>query len=254
MHSSLLVPAAAPCVIFYHIGKAGGESIHHWADEAGVKLYTRYKQLDPNAAHPPSDRGIRRGVQQIYDAELIMGHWDLEPEYNRERKSRNLPIRKCLRFTMLRDPPKQLTSWLYFKYGNQTPEYFMDCIAETPRGICDVWPDNREPLCRALAAWGNCSHQEWGTCDVAAATRAIEQMDFVGFTERHDESIQALSFALNKTNIPFHSHHNHRTKYNAGFYAQTPELQEEIIRATQISQHVYEWALLRSTKLPDSLD
>lgn len=98
----------APCLIVYHVGKSGGETLHYWFLNQGLTLWTHYGSGGGEIFELSSDRFIDGAPKvSIHEADVIMGHF--RPFSNQGSfidimSSHNVTDRKCHQWTVLRDP------------------------------------------------------------------------------------------------------------------------------------------------------
>mmetsp|Transcript_31574 Transcript_31574/g.99599 ORF Transcript_31574/g.99599 Transcript_31574/m.99599 type:complete len:275 (-) Transcript_31574:67-891(-) len=261
------VGAGRPCLIVYHIGKAGGESIHAWVVRAGLKLWTHYDRGDDEIFARPSDRP--KGTRQlVHDADVIMGHFtpasDRRGRFVDALRRRNF-TRRCAEWTILRDPLDLQASMLAYLYGRH-PDVWNDCLAAptldgdgpcTHRTQYRRHPMLRDCLCHTFD--GQMDH--WNTynfkathstgpwpppCRYESAQRALEALDGVGFTESMNESViqpWVRHLGLSDRAPPYEA--THATRSNRGFDALSTQIQRTIAETSRDDILLYRWARRR---------
>ncbi len=81
-----------PCLILYHVGKAGGETLHQWFPSRGLKLWTHYGSAVGKRADIFTQRGDRGPYAPgrapfVWEADVIMGHFRPESAEMGKRQS-----------------------------------------------------------------------------------------------------------------------------------------------------------------------
>ena len=102
--------AGRTCLIVYHVGKSGGEMLHHWFLNQGLKLWTHYGRGDSDIFQLPSDRFLK-GTSPlfIHEADVIMGHfrpYSKQGSFLDILAANNVIMDNvnCYQWTVLRDP------------------------------------------------------------------------------------------------------------------------------------------------------
>ncbi len=117
-----------PCLIVYHVGKSGGETLHYWFLNQGLTLWTHYGSGGGEIFDLPSDRAFEgASAVSIHEADVIMGHFrpfSKQGSFIDILSSHNVTDRKCHQWTVLRDPLERAYSLV--KYLHRFPSSSQD--------------------------------------------------------------------------------------------------------------------------------
>jgi len=262
-----------PCLIVYHIGKAGGESLHRWAENAGLRLWTHYGKGGLEIFDRPSDRGTSKTwSRSVHDADVIMGHFvprSRSGSFTDALQARNF-TRKCQQWTILRDPLDLQASMLAYLYPGRE-DAWKDCLLNLwleGDGPCQSneqrgrHPFLHSSMCHSfdgqLDHWNRYNYDRdrgWPpTCQIHQAQQSLNNLNSVGFTEDMVSTIAAWAelFGLPTKATSWYAH-THVTKNNHGFGNLSANVQMAIVETSREDIILYRWAQMqfhRSSRTP----
>jgi len=195
-----------PCLVVYHIPKAGGGSLHKWFVNNGLRLWTNYDTRTETMSDYVASAGDRDpSVVKFDEADVYMGHW---AAFGAARFREIFP-RHCKHWTILRDPIQRAWSQLRFTITmhykeacctSQTYAWAKRCLACAKTGCKGCpWPhEYQNSTCRMLSAPGHWDMynkayaQDWqNSCNLSQALQHLTLLDGVGFLENMESTLQS---------------------------------------------------------------
>lgn len=251
-------PKKDKCLIFYHVPKSAGESLHQWFDDNHVKFWSHYWVLDDSKELPPSDRGLGREKYKFHEVDVYMGHWT--PKIKETLLSRDNLRRNCYEVTVLRNPLERTASMLFYSLPGVAPTRYIPLLKDPKNemnwpdvGIRKFYQDARwyfENICRQFSGltrtWNEYDRDYSlnlnSTCDVKLAKTSLMKMDFVGFVEHIDVFISTIGDMLGLPKDKRKSIQRKNKSENPPFLELPEELQILIRNANKADKELYSWA------------
>ena len=203
--------------VFHHIPKCSGTSVVNVLGRWFLlrEDYRAYVQGDWRAAR-------RVDLDRLRNRHCLTGHFDYQGVYLRDRYPEILRDRRFFLFTFIREP--LATKLSLFRYEKQSG-IIPDMTLEEHLLSRDNYIANRFP------------------CTPEDVDVVLERYDFIGVTERIDESLDKLAQLVNRK--PVHVPRLNATRDKRDEATPSPVLIAEFRRRNDLDYHIYRRALER---------
>lgn len=256
-------PNKDKCLIFYHVAKTAGETLHAWFHDNGLKLWSHYRptfDIEPfndTRNLPLSDRDLGT---KFLEADVYMGHW--APEVTNTLLSAKNLGRNCYEVTMLRDPLERATSMFFygtlgnpvtlFKSMLKHPDMFMD-HPDFNNDQGNFLMDRRwyfDHICRQFSgltttwdefdiAYGDKLNS---TCNVERAKARLLKLDGVGFVEDIMVFVKKLGDMLGLSAKNRKPVQRMNKRKHPRYKQLTLETQQLVRNVNQVDVNLHDWA------------